>query len=350
MGSPLSLIRFKMKKPLLVLLVVAAFFGLFFKARASDVCYRVIPAADARKMWETNHGYCGEVSLQVVGLQMGFWLGQNQARSLAGGEALLGSNFDKLLDSMHLQYTSWSGSNTLNDRREFLQWIKNGVMAGKPVIFAVKTHEKWGTDPDYDHILAVDAIGLAKTNAKSESGQWTATHAYNPDDILFYSDGFDGTETNLTFGQLVDGSTDVDQCYFLPSKATIRLQNGKPVKCEGSQYGVMITGQKSDSECLPIHLTSLSSTFEPDVLNGSQSLPMTAIVTMTNLGVGSNYVLLRLDVNTNTIINMPWTKIWKSQAKKEWQFFATNSAAKRCVTFMSDGITFFRLMETNNIK
>jgi hypothetical protein len=34
-------------------------------------------------MWESGNGYCGEVSLQIAGIENGFWVGQGQARDLA---------------------------------------------------------------------------------------------------------------------------------------------------------------------------------------------------------------------------------------------------------------------------
>jgi hypothetical protein len=80
---------------------------------------------------------------------MGFWVGRNQARKLAGGEALLGVNYDT-----------------------------------------------WGTDPDYDHIMTTDAV----TTSQAIGG------AYNAADTMFRADGIDGTETSLTFARWVNGT------------------------------------------------------------------------------------------------------------------------------------------------
>jgi len=92
-------------------------------------------------MWENGDGYCGEVSLQVAGIRMGFWVGQNQARHLAGSEALLAVNYDGMLNKLHLWHTNWSGGTSQVDAQNFLDWVSQALMAGNPVIFAVKTHD-----------------------------------------------------------------------------------------------------------------------------------------------------------------------------------------------------------------
>jgi hypothetical protein len=242
------------------------------RAGAAGPTYRVIPTDAARVMWENGDGYCGEVSLQVAGLQMGFWVGQNQARNLAVGEALLDVNYDILLNRLHLWHTNWSGGTADADRQNFLDWIRQGLMAGNPVIFAVKTHDTWGTDNDYDHIMNADAVNvpalapphLAMTGSSNQQcrvvilnpasnivyqlqwcpalagaqSQWTnlatgqagqtsftvasgakagffrvavSENQYAADNSLYYADGIDGSEHVLGFVQWAEGYTNVAQ-------------------------------------------------------------------------------------------------------------------------------------------
>ena len=77
-------------RSLLVALVAVAICCLG-AATASAADYRTIPADGMRYQWNNANGYCGECSLQMAGIDMGFWVSQDQARKLAGGEALLGA-------------------------------------------------------------------------------------------------------------------------------------------------------------------------------------------------------------------------------------------------------------------
>jgi hypothetical protein len=358
-------------------------------------------------MWENGDGYCGEVSLQVAGARMGFWVGQNQARNLAGGEALLDVNYDAMLNKLHLGHTNWSGGNLVADAQNFLSWIQHGVATGHPVIFAVKTHDTWGIDNDYDHIMNADAVNVPAleppqlaigawpnrqyrviirnpaTNIVYQllwypaisggASQWSvvATGAvgqtsftmsesahsgffrvsasqsvYDGNNSIYYADGIDGTENSLSFDQWVDGYTNVGQYYYLPPKAFVFLSDGTKVNSHGWQYGTMITGQDGAAECIPITLTAISPNSEPNVTQGEPSSLMSATVNMTGLTHGSNYALLRWDVTYSTIGTVPWTNILKSArpTNYEWQFTATGPAAMRNVSFNSDGITLFRLV------
>ena len=358
-------------------------------------------------MWENGDGYCGEVSLQVAGIRMGFWVGQNQARNLAGSEALLDVNYDTMLNELHLWHTNWSRGTSQADTQNFLDWVRQALMAGNPAIFAVKTHDTWGIDNDYDHIMNADAVNVAAlapplltitagsnqqchilimnpaTNATYQlqwspalsSGiqQWsmlatgsvgqtsftTSTSArsgffrvsssvsqYDGDNSLYYADGIDGTEHSLTFAEWVEGYTNVQQYYYLPPKATVTLSDGTKVKCHGRQYGTVITGQDGGTECVPIALASVTPQSEANVTQGGRSSLMNATVNMTGLTLGAQYALLRWDVDYNTIGSIPWTNILNSAfpTNFECQFTATNSTALRNVSFMSDGISLFRLV------
>jgi hypothetical protein len=358
-------------------------------------------------MWENGNGYCGEVSLQVAAARLGFWVGQNQARNLAGGEALLDVNYDIMLNKLHLWHTNWSGGTSLADARNFLEWLGRALLAGNPAIYAVKTHDTWGTDNDYDHIINADAVNIAAlappllaiapvssqqcrililnpaTNLTYQL-QWSSAVAgslqhwsvlatgavgqasfivsagpqcgffrvlasenqYDGLNSLYYADGIDGAEHTLSFDQWVTGYTNVNQYYYLPPKATVTLSDGAKVTSHGRQYGTIITGQEGAAECLPITLTSVVPQTEPNVTQGEHAALMSATVNMTGLSPGTPYALLRWDVNYNTIGSVPWSNILKSAAatNREWQFTATNPSAGRNVSFLSDGISLFRLV------
>jgi len=200
-------------------------------------------------------------------------------------------------------------------------------------------------------VLSTGNVGQTTftANASARSGFFRAAASedrYDGNNSLYYADGIDGAENSLTFAQWIEGYTNVQQYYYLPPKATVTLTDGTKVNCHGLQYGTVITGQDGSAECVPITLTSVTPQSEANVTQGGQSSLMNAVENMTGLTRGMNYALLRWDVNYNTIGSVPWTNILKSafSTNIECQFTATNSTAVRNVTFMSDGISLFRLV------
>jgi len=285
-------------------------------ARATD--YRTIPADGMRYQWNNANGYCGECSLQMAGIDMGFWVSQDQARKLAGGEALLGAgeNYDTLLDKLHLVYTDYANSGTGSANREsFLQWMRDGQVADDPVIFCVDYE---GGDPDYDHIIIAHAV----------SGHATG---YYGEDVLRYSDHENGHELSLTFNQWRDGwSAPGSQDYYLPRNL---------------QYGTRIRSMEGDGETLPISLT-VAAKSEPNVTQGQAPTTMSATVNMSGLTVGTTYSLLRWNATSSTITAVPFTDLLHaaSASNVEYEFTAGGTATTRAVSFVSNGIAIFRLV------
>lgn len=123
----MRLLRSMSLRVALIAVVICCAGALAAPALATD--YRTIPAGGARYQWNNANGYCGECSLQVAGIHMGFWVSQDQARKLAGGEALVGEgeNYDTLLGKLHLVYNDYvnSGAGSAN-RERFLKWIRDG--------------------------------------------------------------------------------------------------------------------------------------------------------------------------------------------------------------------------------
>jgi hypothetical protein len=303
-----------------VLVLAICCCAMLFPAPASAAVYRAIHDG-ARNQWDNANGYCGECSLQVAGIEMGFWISQDQARKLAGGEALLGAgeNYDTMLNKLHLQHIDYPEIlGTLADRQNFITWMRDGMVAGDPVIFGVKIHGSWGGDPYYDHIIC----------AYYANG---AVSGYNGADTLGYSDNY-GSESSYTFNQWRDGWQYSGQIYYLP-------ENGV------QQFGTRITGMQGDNETVPISLSVPLKT-EPNVTLGKSPLRMNATVNMSGLTVGTTYYLLRWDATSSTIASVPFTNLLASAtaANIEYQFTAGSSSASRAVSFMSNGITIFRLV------
>jgi len=177
--------------------------------------------------WESNNGYCGEVSLLSAGLAAGQWMSQFNVRSVCGGffgpesrgsgPALLQAgnppgdngnyNAELLIENPSqgltgpydydwagrcaanaglalIQYPSTTGYKTPNSGmagyQDFMSWIKAQTIEGHQVTFGIMLNPAaGGSDPQYDHIVTVIKIGTnhAPTDA-----------SYYPDDVIYFDD------------------------------------------------------------------------------------------------------------------------------------------------------------------
>jgi hypothetical protein len=177
--------------------------------------------------WESNNGYCGEVSLMSAGLAAGQWLSQYNARMVCGGyfgpeangsgPSLLQAgrpsgrngnyNAELLIENPAqglsgpydydwaarcaansalslIQYPATTGyrqpDNGLAGYRDFMSWIKSQIIAGHQVTLGVLLNtQAGGSDAQYDHIVNVVRIG---TNHSPTDA------SYYSDDVLYFDD------------------------------------------------------------------------------------------------------------------------------------------------------------------
>jgi hypothetical protein len=164
--------------------------------------------------WESNNGYCGEVSLIQAGLANGQWMSQYDARLVCGtGLSQTGPNGACSIHHMQANYnaqlliedpgTGVSGPHIFADAaqcmvnarltgatfpyenqpagmdgyKNYLSWVKAQVIAGNQVTVAVLFNG--GTDPQYDHEVSVLKIG---------TNHAPADPTYYPDDVLYFDD------------------------------------------------------------------------------------------------------------------------------------------------------------------
>jgi hypothetical protein len=224
-------VRSRQNRSLTTAFTVAAFLCLIIPTHASEAncsqtlvdgrtppatTYYIYPRQPATPFyqWENNDGYCGEVSMMQAGLNNGQWMSQYNARLICG-TGLSQSGVDGACKVHHEQVnynaqlliedpgTGVSGPNTYADAamclsnsrlsattfsyegqaagiagyETYLSWVKQQVMDGHQVTVAVLL--KGGSDPQYDHEVAVIKIG---TNHSPDDS------AYYPDDVLYFDD------------------------------------------------------------------------------------------------------------------------------------------------------------------
>jgi hypothetical protein len=171
--------------------------------------------------WESNDGYCGEVSLLMAGMSNGQWMSQYNSRLVCGafwgtesnGQGLsllqagnpltnkINYNAQVAIESPNMgvsgpydfahaslcaanaglrarSYPYDSGANIgMAGFQNYLLWIKTEVMAGHQVMIGTLLHT--GKDAQYDHEVSVMAIGTRFPNDST---------TFHPDDILYFDD------------------------------------------------------------------------------------------------------------------------------------------------------------------
>ena len=149
-----------------------------------------------RKQWDSNFGYCGEVSIISAGLKCGQYVSQFDARALASptisqalpnSQLLLGpqngNNDQVAARAMHLTFEEFDfASETCT--HAFLAWIRQASSAAFPSVIGVYMNQSvFGSssdnDDEYDHIVPV--IGI-------ESPHPLTDHGYFDDDVIVFSD------------------------------------------------------------------------------------------------------------------------------------------------------------------
>ena len=102
-----------------------------------------------RTQWNSNGGYCGEMSMIITGLRLGQYFSQFDLRQIYSGSTvdqsvnnqflLLGasSQTTTTLTTLRLASVSWSGALNTNS---FLVWCKQQFLIGNAVTIGVYTN------------------------------------------------------------------------------------------------------------------------------------------------------------------------------------------------------------------
>ena len=300
--------------------------------------------------WENNYGYCGEVSMMQAGLSNGQWMSQFNARLICGtglsqsgpngacaahhsqvnnnaqlliedpGTGVTGSNtyaYAALcVSNSRLAGTTfdYSGQSTgLAGYEEYMSWVKSEVIQGHQVTLAILING--GSDPQYDHEVAVMKIGTNHSPTDS---------TYYPDDVVYFDDhgaftlhgsnfaGYPsippgaGSDTSsctpyvygYTFASLANTRVGANQknaqgySIIIPDHRTIYTANGasgyNTVPILGPHnYGFSVSGPiDQNQETLPVALTIVGPT-----VTGGKSNPLDPIA-------GYNYENPKIGTNT----------------------------------------------------
>lgn len=317
--------------------------------RPATPAYRAGSNLAPRIQWNSNFGYCGEVSFISAGLNYGQYISQYDARALASNnkrqslessQLLLGVNDVAAAKAMHLTAVPFNTS-AQTSTNQFLTWVKGNVVAGYPVVIGVFTNEYrfYGTtkpgagDAEYDHIVPVTGI----TSTHPLTGPTT----YYADDIITFNDNglwSPGGVPQNVFSYTFAGFPATSQQANAKTGPVYSLKNG-------ADYGIAITGIIDQShETVPVRLTTNVNAETPAIANGSTTRPaarpVTLTITMSGLTPGTTYTLYRY----NSMASVPDSNINANSAKatQKWTIVATDSSYTMTQTIMSSEIAVYR--------
>lgn len=271
-----------------------------------------------RHQWENGHGYCGETSVQSIGLHFGAWISQQIVRDAGGGEFLLAVNDAKALKALHFDFVSWDYKNQSTPQfDDFAVWTKSHLVQNHPVIVALYVTDG-DNDPDYDHI--VPAVGV----------DYSRLSSYDASDTLIFNDDFND-RIQRTFGNLV--ATRSSCAYDTLSGGCI------PKKYD---YGTAVSGITDKQKVsLPVAM-AVDRSDEPNVSTGEAPAPIHATITVSGLTAGKKYALLRFDDTDDLPTTGSASDFLKSKYGIRVDFTAGGPNWTYADSFMSDGVAYYR--------
>jgi hypothetical protein len=271
-----------------------------------------------RLQWDNANGYCGETSIQMIGLYFGNYISQNVCRTVAGGELLIADNDEAALDNLSFTHSEWDYNQSTPQYQNYLVWVKQQLFNCHPVIITV--YVQGMSDPDYDHIIP--AIGFSAND----------TSTFNNTDQLLFNDCYDSTYYTRTFQSMWDtrsmSGNGASYEYCIPKNV---------------DYGCAVTGIKDIQQVTkPVQL-SINRWDEPNVTLGESPVQLNATATISDLNIGSKYALLRY----NNYTSVPSSNFNPLNADEVFYFTAASLTKTYNDTFMSNTAVFYRCIPYN---
>lgn len=303
-----------------------------------------------RLQWPDYNGYCGETSVQMSALYYGAWISQYAARAAGGGTQkdgqlllpfnitdptfYIGTNLAMGAAALKLDY-DWfpSPKEGKSQVKPFLEWTKQHLIAGHPVIMGAYIQDCGGEDDCwdvYDHIMPI--TGFCTFNDANDT-------TYYPDDSLEICGLFSKTPAWREFSTMAGNPgwpVSDTSCQFMS------IEGG----ClpEGTNYGVAITGiRDDDNTCLPARL-AVNGRKEPNIAAGKRPGWLKGTVTVSGLTSGRSYSLLRYDDAKKVPTSGDAAAFLKSSYVSAVNFTAddTEWVHKDLQKIKTDGVTYYR--------
>eukprot|EP01052_Picozoa_sp_SAG31_P007002 SAG31_NODE_329_length_17643_cov_10.377793_7_plen_415_part_00 len=317
-----------------------------------------------RLQWESNDGYCGEVSVVMALMKFGSYMSQFDVRAIStdGGNQstdyyLVGENDGAAAQRLRLSHIEYPNRCVSVKPRhcsmEYLAWVKKMVRRGHAVTITVymnnflfygDTNPRAG-EPDYDHIVSVLSL-------QSEHDD----DVYHEDDKLTLGDHglwqpgpTPQYNFTYTFGELQGSRKEANapegNVYYVPDRYPSDTGN----------FAIAHTGPLekpvNQSMLLPIRVDTNVCWERPPIADGSQQrpppMPLTLTVTVFSLSPGVNYSLYLFD-NATSVPVRSFNSAGRVMASQAWHFVGEESGQySMALKTKSDMQAFFRAVRSD---
>eukprot|EP00520_Triparma_pacifica_P015815 CAMPEP_0118636354 /NCGR_PEP_ID=MMETSP0785-20121206/2575_1 /TAXON_ID=91992 /ORGANISM="Bolidomonas pacifica, Strain CCMP 1866" /LENGTH=346 /DNA_ID=CAMNT_0006527469 /DNA_START=38 /DNA_END=1078 /DNA_ORIENTATION=+ len=273
----------------------------------SDLDYKVFGRIDAvpRKQWGDSGGFCGALSIQVIGMSYGVWHSQDVIRKQAPasdplghgddeeGYEILHSNVDGALENLGFEFESWDYTQPTPHGEKYLSWLKEKLAADNGVVQFVickgDHHNSYGpfwNPVPYDHVEPFFSMySVAPDDDVRDDDIVVHGSDYSPD-------GKDNFGYFRSFNSLLDDLDMQGNC----ADAGSGYGKNEMYPCIYSEqtYGTAISAIKGLEGDLKVSLT-VNTTDEADVREDEPPTPLEGTLKLRGLEVGKSYVLKRFD-------------------------------------------------------
>jgi len=250
--------------------------------------------AAPRKQWGDSGGFCGSVSIQVIGLSYGVYHSQDVIRKQAGpgtppghgdeeeGYEILHSNIEGALDKLGLTYNSWDWERQQQPQgKEYLSFMKENLAKGSGIVQFVlckgDRHNSYGPVHDpvpYDHIEP-----FFKLYSKHPLND---TSFYADDVVVHGSDYSPDGEANLGYFRTFDSLLDDKRMEGNCADAGDGYGKNEMYPCiyDVKTYGYAIDGVKAAGvDDVPVSVL-VDTTDEPDIREDEPPGALTATLVL----------------------------------------------------------------------
>ena len=274
----------------------------------SDLSYEVSGRIDAvpRKQWGDSGGFCGALSIQVIGMSYGVYHSQDVIRKQAPrsdplghgdddlGYEILHSNINGAMENLGFEYESWDWENQPKPQgKNYLKWMKRKLAAHNGIVQFVlckgDQHNSYGDRRNpvpYDHIEP-----FFKLYSLDGDGD------VRDDDIVCHGSDYSPDGEN-NFGYFRQFDSLLDDLDMEGNCADAGSGYGKnemyPCIYEDLTYGTAISAIKGESGDIKVSLT-VNTTDEADVREDEPPTPLQGSLKIRGLSAGEHYLLQRYD-------------------------------------------------------